>query len=330
MSPLDPLPALDETAEIRHSPSFVGRDRAARDAARRALAREAAAAAEADRVEEDRAAAIRAGSSHRPPGRRLTVAAACAVVILGAGTVSVALRGGAGSVDRSAGTSTDSTTGVLAARVDVVAAADAPAGPSVGSVSSASPSPSPAATPGAAIAADEQHGAVYEGGHVTLRGVVPTRAMADALRAKAVAVVGAANVTDEYVIDPAAPSDVDGRVRIADPVLFRIGSAELDPRYAPLLDAGAILMALNPKVVLLVVGHTDSTGSDETNVALSIARARSVVDHVKAKGGFDDSRFVVTGVGASQPIADNATTEGRRANRRIEVTILGLLDPTND
>ena len=318
MSSVDPLPALDESLELRHSHSQAERDGAAREAARRALARAAT-----EQADEARAAAARLEAAQRPPSRWRAVAAAGAVLVLGAGTVSIAVRGTGNTVSTAnAGEDTNieaARAGATAATTPEPAARVATGGATgVGGTGGA---PSPAVD-------TAEHGAVYEGGHVTLRGIVPNRAMADALLAKAVAVVGAANVTDNYVIDPSAPSDVDGRVRIADPVLFRTGSAELDPRYAPLLDAGAILMALNPKVVLQVVGHTDSTGSDETNLALSIARAQAVVDHVKAKGGFDDARFVVRGVGASQPIADNATAGGRTANRRIEVTILGLLDPT--
>lgn len=324
MSSVDPLPALDESLELRHAHSQAERDGAAREAARRALARAAT-----ERADEARAAAACIEATRKPPSRWRAVAAAGAVLVLGAATVSVALRGTASTASTASTANAGGDTNVGAARVGATASTPretppiVPAGGSPTGVGGTVGAPPLAVDPA-------EHGAVYEGGHVTLRGVVPNRAMADALLAKAVAVVGAANVTDNYVIDPSAPSDVDGRVRIADPVLFRTGSAELDLRYAPLLDAGAILMALNPKVVLQVVGHTDGTGSDETNLALSIARAQSVVDHVKAKGGFDDARFVVRGVGASQPIADNATAGRRTANRRIEVTILGLLDPTHN
>jgi outer membrane protein OmpA-like peptidoglycan-associated protein len=313
MSSVDPLPAFDDALEIRHSRSLHEPDGAARDAARRALAR-AALEHEAELRETDDHAKV----TGRSRNRWASAAAACAVLVLGAGSVSIAIRGGSHSSGLAGGQGTETA---AARRADGDPATSAASG--AAATSTAAPGASLPAAAGA-----PSHGAVYEDGHVTLRGTVPTRAMADALYAKAAAVVGAANVTDEYVIDPSAPSDVDGRVRVADPVLFRTGSAQLDPRYASLLDAGVVLMKLNPNVALQVVGHTDSTGSDETNQVLSVARAQSVVDYVKAKGGFDDARFIVSGVGASQPIADNATPEGRTANRRIEVTILGLLDPT--
>ena len=74
-----------------------------------------------------------------------------------------------------------------------------------------------------------------------------------------------------------------------------------------------------------VDGHTDNVGSEETNQALSNARAAAVKNWLQkhAPSNFPDSRFKVTGHGAQKPIADNDTAAGRAANRRVEITLLG-------
>ena len=113
-------------------------------------------------------------------------------------------------------------------------------------------------------------------------------------------------------------------IRIGDALKFRSGSADLEVEIAEL--AEAIGRALNEEEgPIRVVGHTDSVpmsgrGRYKTNEELSSARAETV-------GGilteyFDDaSRITTEGVGAIDPIADNATAEGRAQNRRVEVMI---------
>lgn len=72
----------------------------------------------------------------------------------------------------------------------------------------------------------------------------------------------------------------------------------------------------------LVVGHTADDGSDTSgDVALSLARANTVIAEI-ANAGIDAKRFMASGAGCSEPIADNSTAEGRARNRRVEITIL--------
>ncbi|MNP79807.1 Outer membrane porin F precursor [compost metagenome] len=72
---------------------------------------------------------------------------------------------------------------------------------------------------------------------------------------------------------------------------------------------------------MAVSGHTDSVGSDAYNQRLSQKRAQSVTDYL-IESGVPRSNFVsVTGMGESQPVADNSTADGRAQNRRVEIKI---------
>jgi outer membrane protein OmpA-like peptidoglycan-associated protein len=81
-----------------------------------------------------------------------------------------------------------------------------------------------------------------------------------------------------------------------------------------------------PSIQVKVEGHTDSTGSYETNQKLSLARAVTVRDYLVAQG-VEASHIGVEGLGPDQPVADNATAEGRARNRRVEIILTGDLLP---
>ena len=72
-----------------------------------------------------------------------------------------------------------------------------------------------------------------------------------------------------------------------------------------------------------VLGHTDSTGSEASNKALSERRAQAVAAHLKSRG-VATARIATRGYGASFPIADNATEQGRATNRRVEIKVVPL------
>jgi OOP family OmpA-OmpF porin len=72
-----------------------------------------------------------------------------------------------------------------------------------------------------------------------------------------------------------------------------------------------------------VDGHTDSIGTEEYNMLLSLRRAEAVRDYlVENYPELTESMFVVRDFGKSQPIADNSTAEGRSQNRRVELKIM--------
>jgi len=109
-----------------------------------------------------------------------------------------------------------------------------------------------------------------------------------------------------------------GRVLLADGLKFETGSAELaevDTATAlPLLQ----LSSAHPEWSITIVGHTDNIGGEAYNKDLSMRRAEALVESVLATTTIDPARIDARGAGSSEPIASNATEEGRALNRRIE------------
>jgi len=79
-------------------------------------------------------------------------------------------------------------------------------------------------------------------------------------------------------------------------------------------------LRIHPNDVLLLTGHTDSVGSDQSNQRLSLGRAKAVQQAMQ-QSGIPGRAFRTVGRGESQPIAPNATPEGREANRRVTIVV---------
>ncbi len=105
-------------------------------------------------------------------------------------------------------------------------------------------------------------------------------------------------------------------------IYFESGRATILPTSYSVLDEAVKLLRDNPKVRIEIQGHTDSVGSETSNLLLSQARAESVRSYLVSRG-IDPARIIAKGFGESMPIADNATKDGRALNRRIEFLILG-------
>jgi outer membrane protein OmpA-like peptidoglycan-associated protein len=90
----------------------------------------------------------------------------------------------------------------------------------------------------------------------------------------------------------------------------------------PSIDALAKVLLYNKKRIrtILVVGYTDNKGVAATNTAISASRAKAVADGLVA-AGVARSSVTSSGRGPDDPIADNATAEGRSLNRRVEVRV---------
>jgi outer membrane protein OmpA-like peptidoglycan-associated protein len=87
-----------------------------------------------------------------------------------------------------------------------------------------------------------------------------------------------------------------------------------------LLNEVANALKENATIEILVEGHTDSTGSDQTNMRLSQARAESVREYLLGQG-IDPGRLKARGFGKDVPIDTNNSAAGRERNRRVEFTI---------
>lgn len=103
-------------------------------------------------------------------------------------------------------------------------------------------------------------------------------------------------------------------------ILFDVNKATLKPRSKEELAELAAILNKYDDTNILLEGHTDSTGSEEYNLDLSRLRAQSVSNFL-ATEAVNPARFAIMGYGESQPMADNATEEGRALNRRVEVAI---------
>jgi len=104
-------------------------------------------------------------------------------------------------------------------------------------------------------------------------------------------------------------------------IFFDVNSFGLQPQSMAELDRVVQMLRDNPSVKILISGHTDNTGDAAANLKLSENRAKSVVTYL-ATHGIDMKRLQAKGFGATRPIADNATEEGKLQNRRTELTIV--------
>lgn len=103
-------------------------------------------------------------------------------------------------------------------------------------------------------------------------------------------------------------------------ITFATGKAEIQPNFANTLNQLAGSFRNYPDSRLIVTGHTDSVGSYEANELLSQRRAQSVAQFLRGNGVQAD-RIEVIGAGPNQPVASNATAEGRAQNRRVEIKL---------
>ena len=105
-------------------------------------------------------------------------------------------------------------------------------------------------------------------------------------------------------------------------VQFATGTANLSPQARESLARFAGIVASYPGLKFKIEGHTDSTGSDQTNQELSTKRAIAVRDYLIGQH-VPASSIDAEGLGSSHPIADNDTADGRARNRRVEIVITG-------
>lgn len=104
-------------------------------------------------------------------------------------------------------------------------------------------------------------------------------------------------------------------------VTFATDSSDLSPAFFNVLTSVSKVLTEYDKTVVEVAGHTDSTGSDAYNQSLSERRAGSVGQYLQSQG-ISNQRLITIGLGEGMPVADNATSAGKQANRRVEITMV--------
>lgn len=105
-------------------------------------------------------------------------------------------------------------------------------------------------------------------------------------------------------------------------ILFDFNKDDIKPASRPVVAEIATYLKANPAARLRIVGHTDDVGGLEFNDRLSLRRANAVVRMLVAEFGIDAARLAASGSGLRQPIATNASEDGRARNRRVELTPL--------
>lgn len=118
-----------------------------------------------------------------------------------------------------------------------------------------------------------------------------------------------------------APRAVAIKATFAADALFDFDRAELRPEAQGKLQELAVRLQRYNVEVVIVVGHTDSVGTDAYNMKLGDRRAQAVKNFLVAQG-LERSRIYTESKGEKQPVADNKTSQGRAKNRRVEIEVV--------
>lgn len=102
---------------------------------------------------------------------------------------------------------------------------------------------------------------------------------------------------------------------------FETGKVTLDTASYTVLDELVAYLTRKEEQRIEIGGHTDNVGSSANNLKLSMERATTVMNYLIAKG-IDTARLEAKGYGATMPVEDNKTEDGRATNRRTEITVL--------
>jgi chemotaxis protein MotB len=119
-------------------------------------------------------------------------------------------------------------------------------------------------------------------------------------------------------------------IDISDKLLFRSGSYDITANAKTVLGKVALVLKNQPDIEFMVEGHTDnipfSSGVLVDNWDLSVKRATAVVRMLQKQYGLDPAKMAAAGRSEYKPVADNATADGKAANRRTRIVILPQLD----
>ncbi|MBU3615920.1 outer membrane protein OmpA [Polynucleobacter sp. JS-Polo-80-F4] len=124
------------------------------------------------------------------------------------------------------------------------------------------------------------------------------------------------------VAAPAAAGVSQSKITLQADTLYDFNKSDLKPEGKATLDKIAADLSKIKLEVIIAVGNTDSVGTDAYNMALGQRRAQSVKTYLTSKG-VDGSRIYTESKGKSNPVASNATAEGRAKNRRTDIEVVG-------
>jgi len=127
-------------------------------------------------------------------------------------------------------------------------------------------------------------------------------------------------------VDVVRTADNQLKLNVPNDISFDTNSAAIKPQLRTVLDQFANGLTSNPGLLVSVIGHTDSSGSDAINNPLSQNRASSVRSYLTGRG-VDGNRIATSGRGSYEPVASNADSAGRAQNRRVEIF---LRDPASN
>jgi outer membrane protein OmpA-like peptidoglycan-associated protein len=108
-------------------------------------------------------------------------------------------------------------------------------------------------------------------------------------------------------------------------ITFATNSSNINTNFTSVLNSVALVLEEYNKTLVVVSGHTDSSGSVQHNQKLSEDRAGSVANYLRGQKIISD-RLEIVGFGEGQPVANNQTVDGRELNRRVEITLLPIVE----
>ena len=124
----------------------------------------------------------------------------------------------------------------------------------------------------------------------------------------------------EVFCAPVAAAPVERKIVLRG-IQFDLDKYNIKPEYEPLLDEAVASLKSKPDVKVVISGYTDNSGTAQYNMVLSERRAKAVLDYFTSHG-ISASRLQAVGHGLEDPVASNATADGRALNRRVELKVL--------
>jgi outer membrane protein OmpA-like peptidoglycan-associated protein len=106
-------------------------------------------------------------------------------------------------------------------------------------------------------------------------------------------------------------------------ITFASNSSNINSNFTSVLDSVSLVLEEYNQTIIVVSGHTDSSGSAQHNQKLSEDRAGSVANYLRGQKILSD-RLETVGFGETQPVVTNKTAAGRELNRRVEITLLPI------